>query len=120
MELSLLSMRPCTNVSIGWFQTLSLFSEYERYTDAAVALGWTRNKVMRNVSELENWMDDKLVYLDGGIRLTLVGERTVLLFKEKISLLEGFRGDPEVWYQGNMKRRKVPWWVRTFPHAFKK
>lgn len=117
LDLSSISCRSLTNVSVSWLQSLIAVSEYESYTEAANSLGWQRFKVMRCISELESWVGSSLVFSKAGIKLTLKGEEVLPVAKEIVSILGGLRGSPEVWYNGKMRPRKVPWWLRAFAPA---
>lgn len=117
LRISVISPHPLTNVSISWFYALVAISESNSYVEAGDSLGWKRYKVMRGVSELESWVGSQLVFSRTAIRLTLKGEEVLPAAREIISILEGLRGSPEIWYGGRRRPRKVPWWLRTFGPA---
>jgi hypothetical protein len=67
---------------------------------------------MRGISGLQEWIGEPLTYFDNRIILTTKGQEVSHFAMEKISLLEKFKGDAEVWYRGRMIKRKVPWYIK--------
>ena len=112
--IAALSSRPAGHVSISWFMALIAMSDHENYSAAARSLGWTRYKVMRGVAELGNWIEHPLVLPNQGFKLTMEGENAVRVGKEIISVLEDSKGNPEVWWKGKMRNRRIPWWIKAF------
>lgn len=112
LELANLSSRSSTNVCVGWFQAVIAVAEHESYVKAANALGWKRYRVMRGVSELESWLGDRLIFSNGGLKLTIEGERILPAVREIVRLLENFADPDNDLKRDKTKRRTVPWWLR--------
>lgn len=112
LELSTFSSKPCLNVRIGWFKSLIQVSYSENYSDAGRELQVNRYSIMRGISGLQEWIGEPLTYFDNRIILTTKGQEVSHFAMEKISLLEKFKGDAEVWYRGRMIKRKVPWYIK--------
>ena len=114
LELSTFSSKPCLNVCIGWFKYLIQVSNSESYSDAGKELQVGRYKIMRGISGLQDWIGEPLTYFDNRIMMTNKGQEVSQFAKEKIELLEKFRGDAEVWYRGRMIKRKIPLLIKHY------
>ena len=114
LDLANLSNRTSINVSVGWFQSFIAIAENGSYVDAARILGWKRFKVMRGVSELENWLGTQVVFSGDGINLTVAGEKVLPVAREIVQILEDFFDPNFEWRRGKTKPRQVPWWMRTY------
>jgi len=112
LALARYSPRNSSKVSAGWLQATIAVAEHGTYVQAAEALSWERYRVMRGVKELEQWIGDKLLYSNGGIKLTDKGQELLPVMLQTIQLLEDSRG-PGLRRDKN-KPRTLPWWVQSF------
>lgn len=102
------SVAPLTfGVTLGAFQSLISVAEHKNYVAAAASLGWTRDKVMRHISALEEWIGGSIVKR-GESGLYCNNQSLLLVAQEILAILEKTRGrdtDPAHWVK---RRRKIP------------
>jgi DNA-binding transcriptional LysR family regulator len=114
LELAKLSSDDSRNVCVGWIQCLIASVECGSYTAAAKALGLTRYKVMRGVSQLTAWVDKPLLYQSEILRPTLDCERILYSLDELVRVLSAFADPTNDLRRDKTKRRTKPWWLRTY------
>lgn len=113
VELASSIKRPFTNVRVAGLQALIAVSERHSYMAAARSLGWTRDRTMRGIDHLEEWIGEAIFH-SGGLKFTDDGKQLLEAAQKIVAILERSRGR-DTHEQHWIKRRRVkPWWMRTY------